>query len=60
MNKKQNELYDWLPQKFTSKQAMEICKHIGLSERYFEISMRRKKWNAKFQKVFQGQYEKVE
>jgi hypothetical protein len=60
MNKKQNELYDWLPKKFTRRQAMEICKQIGLNERYFEISLRRKKWNDKFQRVFQGEYEKVE
>jgi hypothetical protein len=59
MNIKQKELYEKLPNQFTSKQAKEICSSIGLNERYFEISLNRKEWKCMFKKVFHGVYLKT-
>ena len=57
---KQQELYNWLPKEFTRQMAIDVCKGIGLNERYFDNSMRRKSWSSKFERVFFGQYKKIE
>jgi hypothetical protein len=52
-------LYQILPDEFTSKEAKDACIRCNLSDRRFEVSMRRKDFGQLFRKVSQGKYVKV-
>jgi hypothetical protein len=53
------ELYNVLPEKFTHKEAIEICKKLGFAERRFDTAMRKKDFKALFRKIEQGIYIKL-
>ena len=52
-------LYQTLPEEFTRKEASEICTRLNLTERRFDVSIRRKDFGSLFRKVGQGKYVKV-
>ena len=52
-------LYQTLPDEFTRKDAVEVCKRINLNDRRFDIAMRRKDFSVLFRKAAQGKYSKV-
>ena len=52
-------LYQALPDEFTRKDAVDVCKRINLVDRRFDISIRRKDFSALFRKVGQGKYIKI-
>jgi hypothetical protein len=52
-------LYQALPETFAKKDAVEVCKRLNLTERKFEVAMRRKDFKQLFNSVEHGIYRKV-
>lgn len=52
-------LYQFLPDEFTAKDAATICSKLGLNHRRFEISIRHKEFGALFRKLGRGTYQKL-
>jgi hypothetical protein len=52
-------LYQTLPEEFTRKEASETCIRLNLTDRRFDVSIRRKDFGSLFRKVGQGKYIKV-
>ena len=52
-------LYRFLPDEFTAKEAAEICIKLGLNQRRFEISIRHKDFGSLFRKMGRGMYHKL-
>jgi hypothetical protein len=48
-----------LPVKFTKKEAENIFKSLGLTERYFENFTRKKCFNQYYNRIFHGVYERI-
>ncbi len=53
-----NNLYLALPNEFSKKDAIEICKRINLPERKFETSIRNKEFASLFNRLGHGKYTK--
>ena len=51
-------LYQSLPDEFTRKDAVDVCKRLNLNERRFDVSIRRKDFAVLFRKIGQGKYTK--
>jgi hypothetical protein len=51
-------LYDLLPEHFTSMEAKDICTRLGLNPRRFEVSIRNKDFERLFKKTGRGTYAK--
>ncbi len=56
--KELERLYQALPESFTRKEAVEICKRNNINERRFDVSMRRKDFAGLFLKLEHGSYKK--
>ena len=54
-----DNLYNALPNEFTSKEAIEVCKKINLSDQKFKSSLRQKIFGSMFVKIDHGKYKKV-
>lgn len=52
-------IYQGLPETFSRKDAVEVCKRLNLSDQKFETAMRRKDFKALFRKVEYGVYQKL-
>lgn len=52
-------IYQALPETFTRKEAVEVCKRLNLSDQKFETSMRRKDFKTLFRKIEYGVYQKI-
>jgi hypothetical protein len=52
-------LYKMLPDEFNAKEAAEICHKLGLNNRRFEVSVRKKDFGALFRKMGHGKYQKL-
>lgn len=52
-------LYQGLPETFSRKDAVEVCKRLNLPEQKFETSLRRKDFKCLFRKVEYGVYQKI-
>lgn len=52
-------LYQTLPEEFTRKEASETCIRLNLTDRRFDVSIRRKDFGSLFRKVGQGKYTKI-
>lgn len=52
-------LYQGLPDTFSKKDAIEVCKRLNLPERKFEVSVRRKDFKLLFSKIEHGVYRKI-
>lgn len=53
-----NNLYNALPNEFSHADAEIVCKKINLNERKFRSALRRKDFNALFEKIEHGKYRK--
>jgi hypothetical protein len=54
-----DNLYKMLPDEFTFKEASEVCIRLGLNERRFETSIRKKDFAPLFKKTGKGIYVKL-
>lgn len=54
-----DNLYNALPNEFTAKEAIEVCKKINLSDQKFKSSLRQKVFGSMFIKIDHGRYKKV-
>lgn len=54
-----DNLYQMLPEHFTLAQAKTICVRLGLNERRFETSLRKKDFSALFRRAAKGEYSKI-
>jgi len=52
-------IYQGLPETFSRKDAVEVCKRLNLSDQKFETAMRRKDFKALFRKIEYGVYQKL-
>lgn len=52
-------LYQALPDQFAKKDAVEVCRRLNLTDRKFEMAMRRKDFKLLFRSVEHGIYSKI-
>jgi len=59
MNETDKKILSMLPERFTKKQADEVVRLLGLSNRYFECFTRKKVFKSIIVKSFHGVYRKL-
>lgn len=59
LTESQQQLYNALPEKFTRKEAVQVCVSIGQSVNAFEVAMRSQNFSSEIHRIAQGRYRKL-